>query len=220
MSQPSALEVLYTTRAMRRVKPDPIPLHVQQQIIDAAIRAPSGGNQQGWQFLLIDSPVVRNKLAPIYRECMALIWTQVYGKLIEEHKKTPESPDAIQFFKVQRSAQYMADHFETYPLLLVGFSARTSGSIEPALWNAQLAARVHGVGSTLTGALAFRKEQTLEVLGVPADSPWQMVGLVAFGYPTGRWAVAPRRAAHEVTYYNQWNEPLPYAIAQPLWPEA
>ena len=37
-------EALYTTRAMRRVKPDPIPEGVVQLMMDAAIRAPSGGN--------------------------------------------------------------------------------------------------------------------------------------------------------------------------------
>src|SRR5579871_2456807 len=47
-------EALYTTRAMRRVRPDPIPLEVQARILDAAIRAPSGGNSQNWRFLLVD----------------------------------------------------------------------------------------------------------------------------------------------------------------------
>ncbi|MGE0796656.1 MAG: nitroreductase family protein, partial [Acidimicrobiia bacterium] len=39
-------EALYTTRAMRRLRPDPIPLDVQARILDAAIRAPSGNNTQ------------------------------------------------------------------------------------------------------------------------------------------------------------------------------
>jgi nitroreductase len=42
-------EALYTTRAMRRVRPDPIPLDVQAKILDAAIRAPTGGNAQNWR---------------------------------------------------------------------------------------------------------------------------------------------------------------------------
>ena len=52
-------EALYTTRAMRRCKPDPIPLDVQQRILDAAIRAPSGGNTQNWRFMLVDDPTSR-----------------------------------------------------------------------------------------------------------------------------------------------------------------
>ena len=57
-------EALYTTRAMRRVRPDPVPTDVQARILDAAIRAPSGGNQQNWRFLLVDDPVVKARLGP------------------------------------------------------------------------------------------------------------------------------------------------------------
>ena len=49
-------EALYTTRAMRRVRSDPIPVEVQARILDAAIRAPTGGNSQNWRFLLVDDP--------------------------------------------------------------------------------------------------------------------------------------------------------------------
>ena len=59
-------EALYTTRAMRRVKPDPIPLDVQARILDAAVRAPSGGNMQGWKFLLVDDPAIKAQLGPLY----------------------------------------------------------------------------------------------------------------------------------------------------------
>lgn len=37
-------EALYTTRMMRRLQPDPIPLDTQARILDAAVRAPNGGN--------------------------------------------------------------------------------------------------------------------------------------------------------------------------------
>ena len=60
-------EALYTTRAMRRVKPDPIPHDVQARILDAAVRAPTGGNAQEWRFLLVDDPGVKARLGPLYR---------------------------------------------------------------------------------------------------------------------------------------------------------
>ena len=66
-------EALYTTRAMRRVKPDPVPLEVQAQILDAAVRAPSGGNGQGWRFLLVDDPEVIKKIAPLYQDCVRAV---------------------------------------------------------------------------------------------------------------------------------------------------
>src|SRR5215212_3196602 len=61
------LEAIYTTRAMRRLKPDPIPDDVLRAIMDAAIRAPSGGNQQGWSFVVVRDPELRKGLGDIYR---------------------------------------------------------------------------------------------------------------------------------------------------------
>jgi nitroreductase len=48
-------EALYTTRMMRRMRPDEIPPEVQARILDAAIRAPNGGNAQRWHFLVVDA---------------------------------------------------------------------------------------------------------------------------------------------------------------------
>ena len=62
-------EALYTTRIMRRMLPDPIPLESQCRIVDAAIRAPNGGNTQRWHFLAVDDAELKAKLAELYRSC-------------------------------------------------------------------------------------------------------------------------------------------------------
>ena len=67
-------EALYTTRAMRRLKPDPIPYDVQTRILDAAIRAPTPGNSQAWRFLLVDDPVIKQELARLYQESQLWAW--------------------------------------------------------------------------------------------------------------------------------------------------
>jgi nitroreductase len=213
-------EALYTTRAMRRVKPDPIPIDVQKKILDAAIRAPSGGNQQNWRFMLVDSPEVKSQIGPIYRRCLGNLWLTHYAPLIKACQDDPDNPESKQFFRVQRSAQHLADHFESYPLFLFGFSLRDSSgsSIFPAIWSAQLAARAEGVGSALTSVLAFAKDEILPILRVPADEPWVMNCCITFGYPTGTWGVAARRPVHEVSYQNQWGTPVPFDIPKPLWP--
>ena len=46
-------EALYTTRAMRRVKEDPIPDEIIKSMIDSAIRAPGGSNRQDWRFVAV-----------------------------------------------------------------------------------------------------------------------------------------------------------------------
>jgi nitroreductase len=213
-------EALYTTRAMRRCTTEPIPDAVQQKILDAAIRAPSGGNTQNWRFLLVDDPEVRAKIGPIYRECLALLWQTIYKDRLDAANANPDDPESDQMLRVQRSAQHLADHFEEYPLLLFSFVQfdPTGGSIFPSTWSAMLAARAEGVGSSLTSVLLFQGDKVLEILGVPVEEGWLMSSCVTFGYPTGRWGVAPRRPVHEVSFRNQWGQPVGFEIPKALWP--
>ncbi len=105
----------------------------------------------------------------------------------------PSARESIQFIKVQRSAQWLADHFEDVPLYLFPFCQHdpTGGSIYPAVWSAMLAARAEGVGSCITALLQFfHPAETFEILGVPTDEGWHLSGTVSFGYPTGTWGVA------------------------------
>ncbi len=214
-----AYEALYTTRAMRRVKPDPIPEDVQKKILDAAIRAPSGGNTQGWRFLLVDDPKVKGELGPIYRSCMETLWGSIYKDRLDAANADPDSEDSKGFMKMYRSASYLGDNFEAYPLILFAFCQydNSGGSIFPAIWNAMLAARCEGVGSALTSVFFFQMEEMKKVLGVPDEGDWHFSACVTFGYPTGRWGVAPRRPAHEVTFRNSWDGDLGFEIPEPLW---
>jgi nitroreductase len=212
-------EVLYTTRAMRRVKPDPIPQESQARILDAAIRAPTGGDTQGWRFLLIDDPAVIAELAPLYRECLNRLFSTYYGPPLEAANAAPQESENAKFLKMYRSAKHMGDHFETYPLLLAAFSQGDDdgGSIFPAVWNAMLAARAEGIGSAITSILMFEPDRAYSILGVPKDEGWNFACLVPMGYPTGRWGVAPRRPVHEVSFKNQWGKPLDFQVPEPLW---
>ncbi len=214
-------EALYTTRAMRRVTSEPIPLDVQQRILDAAIRAPSGGNTQGWRFLLVDDPAVIARIAPHYQDAIAQLWTTLYADRIAAAAADPDTAESRSMVAVQRSAQWLADNFETVPLFLFGFVQYdpTGGSIYPAVWNAQLAARAEGVGSSLTSVLGFfHPDEVNEILGVPTGEGWIQSCMVTFGYPTGRWGVAPRRPSHEVSYRNRWGGDVGFETPEPLWP--
>ncbi len=213
-------EALYTTRAMRRVRPDPIPEAVQARILDAAIRAPTGGNAQSWRFLLVDDRDTIARLGPLYRDAMDQLWKTIYAPMIKAAQEHPDDPASIQSEKVRRSAVWLADHFEEVPLFLFPFCAYdpTGGSIYPAVWSAMLAARAENVGSCLTVVLGvFHLAETLEILGVPADEGWVLSGCVSFGYPTGRWGVADRRPVGEVSYRNRWGSPVGLDVSGPLW---
>jgi nitroreductase len=213
-------EALYTTRAMRRVSSEPVPTDVQASILDAAIRAPTGGNAQNWRFLLVDDADVIGQLAPLYKAGIDSLWETIYAERVAWANEDPDDPERAQFLRVQRSAVWAAEHFDRYPLLLFGFAQHdpTGGSIYPALWSAQLAARAHGVGSTLTVVLMFHDEAVKEILGVPTDEGWIQAGCVLMGYPTGTWGVAARRPVDQVSYRNRWGEPLGVEVPEPLWP--
>lgn len=213
------LEALYTTRAMRRVKTDPISKEIQAKILDAAIRAPTGGNAQGWRFMLVDDPRVKGKLGPLYRGSLEQLWTTIYAPRAAEAEANPDKPESIEFQKMARSANHLAEHFENYPLLLFAFVQfdPTGASIFPAVWSAMLAARAEGIGSALTTVFMLKAKEMLEILGVPEDGGWQFSCCVTLGYPTGRWGIAPRRPANEVAYRNQWGEPVGLEIPEPLW---
>jgi nitroreductase len=216
-------EALYTTRAMRRVRPDPIPYPVQARILDAAIRAPSGGNSQDWRFILVDDPAVKAELGPLYRDALSRLWATVYAERVERARSTAQDPDSAATLRMVASAQHLADHFEEVPLFLIALSRgdRSGGSIFPAVWSAQLAARAEGVGSALTSVLgAFHGPEALEILAVPAGRGWSMACCVSFGYPTGRWGVAARRPVPEIAYRNAWGEELDLEIPGPLWPRS
>jgi nitroreductase len=215
------IEALYTTRAMRRVRRDPIPVDAQARILDAAIRAPSGGNSQNWRFLLVDDPGVIARIAPLYRHSTEQLWATVYADRVAAAAADPEAEESRAMVKLQRSADWLADHFEEVPLFLFGLvhADPTGGSIYPAVWSAQLAARAEGIGSALTAMLGFfHPEETMAILGVPADEHWVMACCVSFGYPTGRWGVAPRRPVQDVSYRNRWGEPVGFTVDRPLWP--
>ena len=212
-------EALYTTRAMRRVKADPVPDDVQQRIIDAAVHAPSGGNTQEWRFLLVDDHDVIGRIAPLYRESVDFLWEHIYHERLASAEAEPDLPDSKQFLAIRGSVEWAADNFDQYPLLFFAFSHGIGGggSIYPAVWSAMLAARAEGVGSSLTSILVVKAAEVLEILGVPADDGWEMACCVPMGYPLGRWGVAKRQPAHEVTYRNAWGNPTGWDLSRPLW---
>lgn len=206
-------EALYTTRAMRRLKPDPIPREVQMRILDAAIRAPN--MDQNWRFLLVDDREIMAQLAPLYQQAWERLFAQ-YGIALADLLKA-DGPHG----RAARSGAYLARHFAAVPLLLIGFSrSRAGGSIYPALWSAMLAARAEGIGSTLTEILgSFFASEVCGILGVPKDAGWHMHGVIPMGYPTGTWGVAPRRPVQEVAARNRWEGDLGFTVPEPLWME-
>lgn len=212
-------EALYTTRAMRRVKPDPIPDDVIARIMDAGIRAPSGGNTQSWRFITVSDRATVTRIGDLYRKSFQTLLETVYKDRVAASQSSND-PRAAGFSRVRSSSEWLAENFDRVPLLIFGYARpmATGASIYPALWSMCLAARAEGIGSTLTTVLThFAAKEVDEVLEVPADSGYEMAGMLPMGYPHGRWGIAQRRPAREVTYAERWGKPPSWEAEGPLW---
>lgn len=205
-------EALYTTRAMRRVGPEPVPEDVVRQMLDAAVRAPSGSNAQNWRWLTVTDRATMARLGPLYAKAYDILNNTVYAGI---------EPRNDQDVRVRSSSTWLAEHFAEVPLVIFAFHRNdpSGASVYPAIWNLMLAARGLGVGTTLTTILGmFKSAELFEVLGVPTDRGWTNAAAVTCGYPTGNWGVAARRPVHEVVYAERWGKAPEWEVHDPLWP--
>jgi nitroreductase len=67
MNEIGLLDAIYSARALRRLKPDPVPEELITKVLDAAVRALSGGNAQNWIFIVVRDPEQRRWLGAVYR---------------------------------------------------------------------------------------------------------------------------------------------------------
>lgn len=209
-------EALYTTRAMRRVKPDPIPEDVVQRMLDAAIRAPSPGNTQQWRFVTVTDRELIGELGVLYQRS----WEQLEATAYAGRREQAEARGDTVTQRVLSSASWLAANFGQVPLVILPYVRNDpdGSGIYPAVWNLMLAARAQGVGTTLTTVLHhFAATEVGEVLGVPTDKGWRNVAAITCGYPLGKWGVAARPPVEQVVYADRWGEPPEWSVPEPLW---
>ncbi len=200
-------EAIYTTRAMRRLKPDPLPRDTVMKIIEAATMAPSNSNRQPWIFVVVSAAETRHFVGQRYKQA----WEEHYfaankRRFLETHPDTPEA-------KNLRSAIYLANHIGEAPVLIFACVKRYRdesragqpmvGSLYPAVQNLCLAARAHGLGTAITGLHKHFEDELNRRLKVPPEYANEI--LVPLGYPMGHWGRPARKPAREVTFIEQWG---------------
>src|SRR3954462_6791290 len=217
-------EGLYTTRMMRRLRPEPIPLETQARILDAAVGAPNGGNTQRWHFVAVDDRKLIREFAKLFRQARALEYekcTTGAGPMVALAPGADAAAHGDTMRRIKGSGNYLADHFDEVPLLLFVFAIDDLGgaNIYPAIWSVLLAARAEGVGGVMTMVLRNFEDRVNELLGVPVEEGWKMSAMLTLGYPLGKWGIAAnRRPVHEVSSRNGWGTPFGVEVPQPLWP--
>jgi nitroreductase len=208
-TDPGLFQTIYTTRALRRFKPDPVPDEVLFQLFDAAIRASSGQNAQDWRFIIIRDPAIKQQM----QEWALEGWSRYsarYGT-DEEIGRLPRNQRLS-----LKSVRDLARSLASVPVVVavLGMKGRHStpgGSTFPAVQNFQLAARALGLGSSIFN-LPMR-EPLYEMLGIPENN--QLYCLLPLGYPTDRQGPLNRKPVKAVVYDGKFGEPWAFAEGQP-----
>jgi nitroreductase len=221
MSEIGLFEAIHTSRALRRLKPDPVPDELITRILDAAIKAPSASNTQNWAFVVVKEAGQRRRIAEIYRKAFTMM-TAMYRE-----RRPARHQTAAGYNKMMSAADHMANHLHEVPVMIMAglmipatsfnpppedagkvasAAPRISGaSIYPAVQNMLLACRALGLGSVLTTIHAYYNDEVRAVLDLPVE--FTTYAMLPIGYPMEGFGHGPvkRRPLSEVASVDRWG---------------
>jgi nitroreductase len=198
-----AIEALTTTRAMRRLKPDPVPEALLLQVIQAATCASSPGNSQGWDFVLVRDPGQRKRIGDVVRE-----------KVLPRLVPIPEAAGAsASRDRMLRGAHHLANHFDQAPVIVFvcGASIYPPGNpieafvpsaLYPAAQNLIVAARALGLGTVFTTFHMMCEPEVREILALPQTHRIQVT--IPLGWPEGRFGPVKRKPVEQVIHWDRF----------------
>jgi len=192
------LEGIRTTRAIRRLRPDPVPRELIRKVVEAGTFGPSGGNRQPWIFVAVTEPERRAWVAERYRS--------IFESYIAPAREAAKSPD---FSAARRrnmeSAIYLSDHLHDAPvhLFVAGWKRRgmeQPQALFPAIQNVLLACRAVGLGACLTSLHLVARAEIDAYLGLPEDRP--SCALIPIGWPLIAYKRPRRRSVDECLFWD------------------
>jgi nitroreductase len=196
-------EAMFTQRSVRKLKPDPLPVEDLRLILDAAVRAPNGGNHQVARFLVVTDRERIRAFGRLYREA----W---WAKRWDDHRWTkPEDipPEETSY----RSAMGLADDMKDVPCVVFALAMGSGGasSVIPACQNLMLAAHALGIGSLPTTLHATVMDRFHELFAIPKETTFHFC--IPLGYPAVKYGPSRRKPTAETTFWNRWASPVPWA---------
>jgi nitroreductase len=194
-------EAIETCRAMRDLRPDPVAPELVERILRAATCAPSPGNSQGWQFVVVDDPALKAPIASAIRAAMA---DRVAGM---------PRPDRTTRLMLDGTAR-LIDTLAQAPVIIfvtggvvypLGAPREqfTWSALYPAAQNILLAARALGLGTTFTTLHMVAEPTVREVLGIPDDI--KIAAMIPVGWPAADFGPLNRRPVADVAHRNRWG---------------
>jgi nitroreductase len=224
MDEIGVFEAIFSARALRRLKPDPIPTEIVTKILTAATSAPSGGNRQDWLFVAVTAPEQRRRVGEVYAKASQLV------RPFYSNAMRPAHMSADEFRRMQSSGFYLHEHMGDAPLLiLIGARGRPNrkmpgvppeaearelirqraASVYPAVQNIVLACRALGLGTVITTNHILCEEEMKAVLELPADV--ETFALMPIGYPVNKFGAVVRKPLSDVAMRDRWGNPWPGA---------
>ena len=221
-------EAIYSARSIRRLKPDPVPEELITAVLDAAIRAPSGGNAQSWAFIVVRDPEQRHKLGAIYRKASDI------AEAVYAARGRPTHMTEQQFARLMATGKHLWDYMGEAPVLLlpcarrpvlparealppdiaarwnneVAYAERIRGaSVYPAVQNIILACRALGLGTVITTNHIRCEDEVKALLDIPEDV--STFALMPIGWPIDKFGPLTRRPLVEVAHTDRWGGPWP-----------
>ena len=211
MPEMTLRDAMFSLRAMRRLRPDPVPEEDLRFLIEAATQAPNGENQQNWRFVVVQDADQRRRIGEAYQELAANSVRPVVDG--ESGGNLPESERFI-YGNAWRLAQRIGDAPALIFFCVKGpipddraWGATYYGSIFPAAQNLMLAARSRGLGSVLTTLHLLDEKPFREILALPEGV--NTIALIPVGYPEGKFGPPLRDPASSVTHWDRWNDESP-----------
>jgi nitroreductase len=216
MSEHDLYSIMQTTRAVRKLRPDPIPDEVLQRVLQAATWAPSGGNRQPWRIIVVRDEQAKRRLQQLY----AARWIPYAAAGRAQLAGVPEAM-AQRAEASLAAGDYLAANWHQAPATLVfcfdpgglhitdSKLARPSvvggASLYPAVQNTLLACRAEGLGCVLTTLLCANEPEIRALLDIP--EPWATSAFVPIGYPVGRGhGPLARRAVGDMIFADRWGQ--------------
>lgn len=197
-------QAMETQRAVRRLRPDPVDDDTVLRCVELALKAPTAGNRQEWEWIVVRDPDVKHQLARLNRQAWSV------SKRLGRRRAHPFSQD-----KIAEAVQWQADHFEEVPVVVVAClrgsrplfppaaTAKYYASIYPSVQNLLLAARSLGLGATLTTLPLWSTVLARRTLGLPR---WVTpCAVVPLGWPLGHYGPTTRRPVGEVVHVDRFG---------------
>jgi nitroreductase len=201
-------EIIHTTRAMRRLKPDPVPDDLIRKILEAGVCAANGGNYQRWRFMVVKDTATKKAVQVWYKKA----FDEVVGP---RYANSPPPPGVSKekYARQHHAVEYLTEHFHEAPVWIVACldegkntPTRMSGaSIYPAVQNMLLAARALGLGSTLTTRHLLYAKEAEAALGLPEGV--HSYAILPIGWPMGKFGPVGRTKLEDVVFNERWGQP-------------